>query len=61
MQASGKRRRAVIPDEYTKSPFPLQYYFELREGPAAWVLYPALEPPGWRQPYFVVRTNGRPG
>lgn len=61
MQASGKRRRAVIPAEYTKSPFPLQYYFELREGPAAWVLYPALEPPGWRQPYFVVRTNGRPG
>jgi hypothetical protein len=55
MQARDNRYRALIPAEYTESPFPLQYYFELREGPKSVVLYPALEPPVWKQPYFIAR------
>ncbi len=48
------RFRAVILGDYTLSPYPVQYYFELREGQAAW-LYPGLEPTLANQPYFVVR------
>jgi hypothetical protein len=44
---------AAIPADYTKSPFPLQYYFEVRKGPLAVSLYPGLKPPTWGQPYFV--------
>jgi hypothetical protein len=54
MKLEAGSHSAVIPGEYARSPYPLQYYFELRAGNAAW-LYPALEPPEWRQPYFVVR------
>ena len=32
MQAAGNRYRAAIPGAYTDSPFPLQYYFELKEA-----------------------------
>jgi hypothetical protein len=47
--------RATIPANYTDSPFPLQYHFELRERSGAAWLYPGLKP-GWQgQPYFVVR------
>ena len=42
---------AVIPAEYTRSPFPLQYYFSF-EGSAMW---PGLGPNLANQPYFVVR------
>jgi hypothetical protein len=46
---------AVIPAEYTKSPYPLQYYFEIRTGPAQAMLYPGLAADFSTQPYFVVR------
>ena len=47
---------AVIGAEYTQSPYPLQYYFELREGRAAW-LYPGLGPKRTSQPYYVVERS----
>jgi hypothetical protein len=60
MQAEGSRYRAEIPAGYAASPYPLQYYFELRAGgPAsgeAW-LYPGLGPDLTHQPYFVVTTT----
>jgi hypothetical protein len=47
--------RAVIPAEYTDSPFPLQYHFQIRAGTGRAWLHPGLQP-GWHgQPYFVVR------
>ncbi len=46
--------KASIPAEYTSSAFPLQYYFELRQGnDAAW-LYPAFNTTLSNQPYFAV-------
>jgi hypothetical protein len=55
MQRAGANYEAVIPAEYTNSPYPLQYHFQIRgNGGAAW-LYPGLKP-GWQgQPYYVVR------
>ncbi len=55
MQAERRIWRATIPAEYTQSPFPLQYYFELRESPHAAVLYPGLGDQLTNQPYFAVR------
>ena len=56
MPGRDNRYRAVIPGDYTQSPYPLQYYFELREGPHAW-LYPGFETTLSNQPYIVVRSS----
>ncbi len=53
--AEGGRLRAAIPAEYVASPFPLQYYFEVRmSAERAW-LYPGFDAQRANQPYFVVR------
>jgi hypothetical protein len=49
------RHRASIPASYTDSPFPLQYYFEIRQGPEQVWLYPGFDASRANQPYFVVR------
>lgn len=55
MEQSGADHRAVIAGEYTDSPFPLQYHFQIRAGTGRAWLHPGLQP-GWHgQPYFVVR------
>jgi len=49
--------RVAIPAAYTDSPYPLQYYFELRErADKAW-LYPGFGPELANQPYFVLRKS----
>jgi hypothetical protein len=54
MQVESGIYRARIPGEYTDSPYPLQYYFEVREsGEKVW-LYPGFELDLANQPYFVV-------
>jgi hypothetical protein len=55
MELRDGRYRAVIPAAYTESPYPLEYYFELRQDPAAAWLYPGFTPDLTNQPYFVVR------
>jgi hypothetical protein len=35
MQSNGQSWRAEIPAEYTRSPFALQYYFEVKISPAS--------------------------
>jgi hypothetical protein len=54
MRRQGDRHAAVIGGDYTGSPYPLQYYFELRgdDGPS---LFPGLAPDLANQPYFVIR------
>jgi hypothetical protein len=42
-----------IPEAYTNSAFPLQYYFELRRGSEAW-LYPAFNATLSNQPYYAL-------
>ena len=62
MTKQGTRHRAVIPAEYTNSVYPLQYYFELRQGPEAVTLFPGFGTIPVNQPYFVLesgKTTGR--
>jgi hypothetical protein len=49
--------RAMIPAAYTDSPYPLQYYFEVRESAEKAWLYPGFAPDLANQPYFVVRRG----
>ena len=48
---------ASIPAAYTDSPYPLQYYFELRSAADNAWLYPGFAPDLANQPYFVVRRG----
>ena len=61
MQSNGRSWRAEIPADYTRSPFALQYYFELKAAPASAAIYPGLGPERTGQPYFVVRRDGGRG
>ena len=55
MRASGSTYRASIPAGYTDSPYPLQYYFEIRESPEKAWLYPGLAENSGGLPYVVLR------
>jgi len=55
MQMRNARFQAAIPAAYTDSPYPLQYYFELTEGPEKACLYPGFSAAFANQPYFAVR------
>jgi hypothetical protein len=57
MERAGNDYRVVIAANYTDSPFPLQYYFQIRNDAGKAWLHPALKP-GWRgQPYYFVRQR----
>jgi hypothetical protein len=51
--------QAIIPDEYTKSQFALQYYFELEYASTAATMYPGLGPDLTDRPYFLVQQPPR--
>jgi hypothetical protein len=55
MEPRGDGYVASIPATYTDSPYPLQYYFELRSGRRTAWLYPGFAPDLMNQPYFVLR------
>lgn len=55
MDARDNVYRAVIPENYTRSSYPLQYYFELKRDPETGWLYPGFVADWTNQPYFVVR------
>jgi hypothetical protein len=57
MRGQDERWAAVVPASYTQSPYPLQYFFELRDGPGRSWFYPGLEADLCNQPYFVVRQG----
>jgi hypothetical protein len=46
---------AVIPRDYTRMAFPLEYYFEVRKGDGSAGLYPGFSTELTTQPYFVVQ------
>jgi hypothetical protein len=56
-QLQSGRYVAEIPGDYTRSPFPLQYYFALRDSSRRVMLYPGLGPTLTDQPYFVLRQR----
>uniref|UniRef100_A0A372INP5 Uncharacterized protein n=2 Tax=Paracidobacterium acidisoli TaxID=2303751 RepID=A0A372INP5_9BACT len=53
MQRRSGSYRAAVPGEYTDSPYPLQYYFELRSASSAW-FYPAFDDTLSNQPYYAI-------
>jgi hypothetical protein len=55
MRLRGGDYRATVPGAYTDSRFPLQYYFEVREGPDRAWLYPGFTQGLTSTPYCVVR------
>jgi hypothetical protein len=55
MQGGDGAYRASIPGAFTDSPFPLQYYFALRNGAGRAWLYPGFAPDLGNQPYFLLR------
>ena len=57
MTASGNRYHAEIPSAYTNTPYPLQYYFEIRPTDGRPWLHPGLAEEFANQPYFVVRAR----
>jgi hypothetical protein len=58
MAAAGAVYTAAIPGEYTQSPFPLEYYFELMRGSEAAWLFPAFNRTLSNQPYYAVSMRG---
>lgn len=54
MGRQGDRFHAVVPADYSKSPYQLQYYFEIEHGPKSASLYPGFAPGLANQPYLVV-------
>jgi len=57
MAREADRWQATIAGDYTKSPYPMQYYFELRDSQSGAWLFPGFEPNLCNQPYFVVRQG----
>jgi hypothetical protein len=57
MDRKGAAYVASIPADYTDSPYPLQYYFELKSAPARAWIYPGFPPDLAGQPYYVVRNE----
>jgi hypothetical protein len=57
MESNASGFRAAIPADYAESPFPLQYYFEVRLSSGEATLYPGLTRDYSTQPYFVVRKG----
>ena len=60
MQARDREYRGIMPADYTQSPYPLLYYFEVH-GSAGSAIYPGFNPDLSNQPYFVVRSTRRKG
>jgi hypothetical protein len=58
MSAKDNEFRATIPGDYTQSPYPIQYFFEVRE-PGGSAIYPGFGPDLSNQPYILVRRSGR--
>jgi hypothetical protein len=55
MQVQENRHHAAIPGQYSDSPYPLEYYFELYDGAGQAWLYPGFDATLANEPYFVVR------
>ena len=55
MKKSEGKYLAAIPPDYTDTPYPLQYWFELRDASGHAWFWPGLAPDLSNQPYFVLR------
>jgi hypothetical protein len=60
MQAKDNKFRATVPGEYTQSPYPILYIFEVRE-PGGSTIFPGFGPDLSNQPYILVRSKAVKG
>ena len=56
MELVNKKYRATVPAAYTNTRYPLEYYFELQQGPASASL--SGFQPGFNQPTVLYGTPG---
>jgi hypothetical protein len=56
MQVRDNQYRGVIQADYTDSPYPLLYYFEVQDGGVSGI-YPGFKTDLSNQPYYLVRAN----
>jgi hypothetical protein len=54
MQSGGAGYTAAIPGDYTNSPYPLEYYFELRGSAGSAWFHPAFNSTFSNQPYYAI-------
>jgi hypothetical protein len=54
MQSGAGGYTASIPGEYTESPYPLEYYFELRGGSGTAWMHPVFNSTLSNQPYYAI-------
>ncbi|MFC2115084.1 hypothetical protein ACFLTU_01315 [Bacteroidota bacterium] len=57
MKKKGKNYQAVIPDQYTETRYPMEYYFAIDMGKAGIAIYPGLDENLANMPYYVVRQK----
>ena len=57
LSQEGDSLRGAIPGSYTRSPYPLQYYFALTRSSQAW-MFPGFNVSLSNQPYFAVWKRG---
>jgi hypothetical protein len=57
MQSVRNSFTATISSDYTQTPYPIQYYFELKDDSGNVFLYPGLSKELNNQPYFVMRKS----
>jgi hypothetical protein len=57
MQSGGAGYTASIPAEYTNSPYPLEYYFELRNSSNCAWFHPAFNSTLSNQPYYAIHKR----
>jgi hypothetical protein len=59
VEMTGEQGRftGTIPASVTDTPYPIQYFFELRAGPMLAWLYPGLDDTLANRPYYVVRQG----
>jgi hypothetical protein len=55
VEISAVRGQAAIPADYTDTPYPLEYYFEISSANGGCTLFPGLGASLTQQPYFVLR------
>ena len=58
MNRTDDRFEAVVPGDYSDSPFALQYHFVVRAADGTASLYPGIRRMLSDQPYFLVRQKG---
>lgn len=59
MAPHGESYQTTIPGDYTDTDYPVQYFFEVRDGGGRAWLCPGFDADLSNQPYYVIRQSAR--